>query len=145
MVRMKARIEAANLRHIWQALEDGIDGCEVVWLVQRSQWDEFVQIRKYLARHQHRFAVPHPAMNNAVSNTKHTCATPLRSEPRCQCVDGSVPISNGGIQTVVCKDYTLGILCAESWRCPDALNLAARRDLPILLVGSQEDAKLQTR
>jgi hypothetical protein len=56
-----------------------------------------------------------------------------------------VAISNTRIQVVVCKDYTLSILYGESWRGPDALNLAARRDSPVFLVGSLEDTKLQTR
>jgi hypothetical protein len=50
---MKACIKASDLRHIRQTLEDGIDSCEVVWLVQRGEWDKFVQIRKYLPRHHH--------------------------------------------------------------------------------------------
>jgi hypothetical protein len=116
MAGMKARIEATNLRHIWDTLEDGIDGCEVVWLMQRSQRDEFVQIGKYLPGQEHRFAVPNPAMNNAVSNAKHTCAAPLRPDPGRECVDGcGVPINYGDIQTVVGKNRALSIFYRESW------------------------------
>jgi hypothetical protein len=74
---MKARIKAADLRHIRETLEGGIDGCEVIWLVQRGQRDKFVQIRKYLPSHYYWLAVSYPAVNNAVPNAQHTCALPL--------------------------------------------------------------------
>ena len=77
MPRMKTRIKAGDLRDVRQPLEDGINGCKVIWLVQRSKWDKFVQIRKYLSRHHHRLAVSYPAVNNAVANTQHPCAVPF--------------------------------------------------------------------
>jgi hypothetical protein len=77
MPRVKARIKAGDLRHIRQALEDGIYGGEVIWLVQRGERDKFVQIRKYRPRHHHRLSVSDAAVNNPMSNAQYPRALPL--------------------------------------------------------------------
>jgi hypothetical protein len=75
--RMKTCIETGDLRHIRQAFEDGVDGCEVVWLMQWCQRDEFVKIGKDLPRQQHWLAVTCPAVNYTMSNTQQTRAVQL--------------------------------------------------------------------
>ena len=46
---MKAGIEACYLRNIGQSFEDCLDGCQIVWLVQRGKWDELIEFGKNLA------------------------------------------------------------------------------------------------
>src|SRR4030095_9120150 len=69
MSGMKTRIKTGDLRHTRQAFEDGIDGYEVVWLVQRGQRDELVKIGKRLPRQQHRLAISCPPLNYTMGNT----------------------------------------------------------------------------
>jgi hypothetical protein len=42
-------------------------------------------------------------------------ATPLEPEPASQCVDGGVPVTNSGIESVVDEDFAVSVLCGQSW------------------------------
>jgi hypothetical protein len=77
MAGVKTCVKASNLRHIRQMVEDGMYGGEVIRLVQRREWDKFVQIRKYLPRHHYRLSVSDAAVNNPVPNTQYPRALPL--------------------------------------------------------------------
>ena len=127
MAGMKTRIKTGDLRHARQAFEDGIDGYEVVWLVQRGQRDELVKIGKCLPCQKHRLAVSSPAVNYTMSNTQHARAWPLRSQPQRKCLDGCMAISDAGIQAVAYKDCTLSILRVKPWRGANPLNATVGR------------------
>src|ERR1700758_1451387 len=102
MTGMKASIKAGDLRYIRLAIEEGLDGCQIMRLVQRSQWNQLLKLCQNLSCQHYRFAVTHPAVHHPVTKTQYLCTCPFRPQPGPQCIYGSVSITDSRTEIVLC-------------------------------------------
>ena len=61
---MERCVEARDLRQLWASLQNGADGREIVWLMQRREGDIARQSIDRLGGYEHRLAVFRAAMHH---------------------------------------------------------------------------------
>src|SRR3954466_13460517 len=96
MIPMKAGIEAGHLRHARQSLFDGFDGRQIVWLVQRRERNQFLQLSHNLWRDHHRLGELRAAMDHAMAHAEHSRALVMRSKPECEGTDRVASVLDSG-------------------------------------------------
>ncbi len=145
MAAVKAGVEASDLRHVRQTLEDRFDGGEVVRLMERSQRDQLVELLQDLPGHDHRSGVARPSVDDAMADPENPRAAVLRSKPGGERVECVLPIAHRRIQLLIGQSLARGILDGESRRRSDALDLSPRFEPPALGRRPPVHAELQAR
>jgi hypothetical protein len=71
---VKTRLEARDLRHIGQVIENSFNRCQIMRLMQRGKRRQITEFSQDLRCHHGWICVPRTAMNDAMSNTDHLLA-----------------------------------------------------------------------
>src|ERR1051325_1158877 len=102
---MKARVEARDLRHFGQSLEDCFDGRQIVWLMQRSKRDQLIKLCENLPVNERRACEQRPSMNDTVAYAPHTRPSVAGTQPPGESINCAVSIAHrSGIQLLIVKD-----------------------------------------
>src|SRR5262245_22635474 len=106
---MKACVEAGNLRHVWHAVEDRFNGCQIVRLMQRSKRNQLIEFGQNLPGHDCWAVEPRSTMDDTVTNTQYACATVSGPEPGSQLIERITTIANLRIQFLVGEGFSVSI------------------------------------
>src|SRR6185436_2163454 len=96
MIAMKAGIEAGHLGHARQSLFDRFDGRQIVWLVQRRERNQFLQLSHDLWRDHYGPGKFRAAMDHAMAHAEHSRAGVVRSKPECEGTDRVASVLDSG-------------------------------------------------
>ena len=144
LAAVEARIEASHLRHLRHPLEHRVDRREVVRLMERRQRHQRSQVLEHLRRDDHGCGIARPAVDDAMADGEHAGVAVLRPQPCGKRVERSAGVGDGAVQPLLGNLLALAVLRRESRRRANAVDLAARLELP-LVFGGAVDAELEAR
>jgi len=124
-------------------LKSGIDGREVVRLMQRRERDECAEVGEDLGRDDRRASVPRAAVHHAVPDTGDARIPEARSQPGAQHVDRATPVQ-AGIHRIVGNPHAAVVASRETRGGADAVDLPANIRMPAGRLAA-EDRELQAR
>ena len=142
---MEARVEAGDLGHVWQNSGNGIDGREVVRLMQRCEWHEPAQVREDLWYDDRRSRVLRPAMDNPVPDAAHPHAAKAPAEPTCYMLERGARVNDRISRHAIHQHDAARVERREARRGPYPLDLATHLETPGAGFRQVVDGELEAR
>ena len=130
MAAVEAGIEACHLGNVRHPFEDRFDRCKVVRLVKWCERRECFQLSQNLAGHDNRLVELRAAVDDPMTDAGNSAAVTLRTKPMRKNINRRAAISDRGVQFFI-RELLAGIvLDGQPRRCANALDLAARSNVP---------------
>jgi len=108
---VEAGVETSYLRNVGQSIENRLDRCEVVRLMQWRKRNEFVQLSQHVFSDDYGASELRTAMNDAMTHADDLRTTVMRSQPEREDIDRIATALDPTRQFFVSEFTTVGILC----------------------------------
>src|SRR3954454_15572415 len=98
---MEAGVETSHLWNTGHSVENGFDGCDVVWLMERRQRYQRVKVCHDFCRYNRGLGIVRSPMNDAMANCEHPRTRVCRAEPGPQRINRGTTITDFPAQLIV--------------------------------------------
>ncbi len=146
LAAMKARVEAGDLRHAREPLDDRFNRREIVRLVKRSERHQLAQFFENVRRDDRGTGELRSAVDDAMADTEYAGAAVRRTKPGGERIERRAAITHDGpVEGSFVETRAGAILRGELRRRPDPLDLAARFQPPGFDRRPPVDTELEAR